>query len=234
MELLPTSLRHPIAACTMSTERTLVRGRRTPVSFMTVGGSRWWGEADLTQPQSEQVQSLNQMSQWQFTNAYEAEYARAIGAGVSDATLFMRAVLAASEPMGDFGSGGLAAKLRELAKAMPVYKAQGLKRQVFLVQWGDFDTHVNQRGSEHAWGNHWFALGGPVAGGTVHGTFPTLTLGGPDDGDSGKNGRLVPTTATEQVAATLMRWMGLPADLLPEVFPNLANFSQATIPLLRS
>ena len=31
-----------------------------------------------------------------------------------------------------------------------------------------------------------------------------------------------------------MRWMGLDDSLLTEVFPNLANFDQKTVPLLRA
>ena len=66
------------------------------------------------------------------------------------------------------------------------------------------------------------------------GSFPTLTLGGPDDGDSGRNGRMVPSTGTDQLANTLMQWLGLPANLVLEAFPNLVNFSQKSIPLLRA
>ena len=171
------------------------------------------------------------------------------------------------------------------ASLLPQFKSDGLARQVFLLHWGGFDTHANQRGgdantqdsqfitlakalsafdaanraagfdqnvttlvmtefgrtvrpgsgggSEHAWGNHWMALGGPVAGGNVVGTFPSLVLGGPDDGDRNKNGRHVPSTSTDQVGAALMQWMGLPAANFHEVFPNLVNFAQKTVPLMR-
>lgn len=89
-------------------------------------------------------------------------------------------------------------------------------------------------GSEHAWGNHWFAVGGPVAGRSVVGRFPSLVLGSADDGDPGKNGRMVPTTSSDQVGATLMQWMGLQGSQFHDVFPNLVNFEQKTIPLLRT
>ena len=89
-------------------------------------------------------------------------------------------------------------------------------------------------GSEHAWGSHWMAVGGPVAGGTVVGSFPSLVLGGVDDGDSGKNGRLVPTTSSDQVGATAMQWLGLPASQVHDVFPHLVNFNNKTLPLLRA
>ena len=286
LELLPSTLRHPVSAVTMSTQRTLVLGRRSRVSFMPRDGARYWGSADLSRPQTESAQAIYRMAQWQFANPYQAEYARTFGNAVSDATLFTNALLQATPATADFGTGDLADNLRALASVLPVFKAQGLKRQVFLVSWGSFDTHANQLGSanssqdtqlgvlgkalaafdqtlqggglahnvvtlmmsdfgrtlrpgsgggsEHAWGNHWLALGGPVAGGTVHGVFPTLRLGGPDDGDRNANGRLVPSMATDQVGATLMQWLGLPAGLVDEVFPNLVNFGQKTVPLLRA
>ena len=289
LELLPSNLRNPISAVTMDTNRTLVLGKRSAVSFMPPGGSRYWGTADLAHPETTSAQSINRMAQWQFANAYEAEYARSLGTAVSDSTRFTQAFLTAGTPAADFGSdnqGNLGNNLRSLASVLPVFKQQGLKRQVFLTQWGGFDTHTNQRGnadntqdsqfavlakalsafdatnlangldgnvvtlvmtefgrtvrpgsgggSEHAWGNHWMAMGGPVAGGNVLGSFPSLVLGGPDDGDAGKNGRHVPSTSSDQVGATLMQWMGLPANVVTEVFPHLVNFQSKTIALLRA
>ena len=288
LELLPSNLRHSVSAVTMDSNRTLVLGRQSAVSFMPPGGSRYWGTADLAHPESASAQSINRMAKWQFANAYEAEYARTLGNAVADSTLFTNAFMAASDPAADFGTdvkGNLGNNLKALASVLPVFKAQGLKRQVFLTHWGGFDTHTNQRGgasdtqdaqlaalakalaafdatnrangvdmnvvtlvmtefgrtlrpgsgggSEHAWGNHWFALGGPVAGGTVHGTFPSLVLGSADDGDQGKNGRHVPSTSSDQVGATLMQWLGLSPSQFTTVFPNLANFPSQTIPLLR-
>ena len=286
LERLPTALRNGVNAVTMNTDRTLVLGRQSPVSFLSPWDSRYWGQADLAAPQTVAAQALNRMARAQFANLYEAEYARTFGRGVQESTLFTQAALEAADPKGDFGSDELSRSLRKLASLMPVFKRKGYKRQVFLVQWGSFDTHAAQRGtgptsqdaqlatlaralaafdqanvaagldqdvvtltmsdfgrtlrqasgggSDHAWGNHWMALGGPVAGGQVLGTFPTLTLGGPDDSDPGKGGRFVPTTSTDQVGATLMAWLGLPASDFEAVFPNLANFSQKTINLLHA
>ena len=286
LELFPSTLRHPLSAVTMSDQRTLVLGRRSAVSFMARDGSRYWGPADLAQPAQAAAQSINRMAQWQFANHYEAEYARSFGNAVDDSTRITQAMLQAREPSADFGSDYLGENLRALAKVLPVFKAQGYRRQVFFVTWGRFDTHTNQRGadaatqdaqfgvlakavnafdqsnraagldmnvttlmmsdfgrtlrpgsgggSEHAWGNHWFALGGAVAGGTVHGLFPSPVLGGADDGDPNKNGRHVPTIATDQVGATVMSWLGLEPALYHEVFPDLVNFQQKTIPLLRA
>ena len=287
LELLPSSLRNPLSAVTMDNRLTLVLGRRSAVSFMPEFGARYWGLADLAHPQDEAAQSINRMAQWQFSNAYEAEYARTLGTAVADATRITQVLETAKAPSADFGNGGggsIGQRLRVLASALPVFKSQGYKRQVFLVSWGAFDTHTNQRGgdmnsqdtqfvamakalaafdetnrangidmnvvtlmmsdfgrtvrpgsgggSEHAWGNHWFAMGGPVAGGNVIGSFPSPQLGGPDDGDLGNNGRHVPTIATDQVGATVMNWLGLPSSAYIDVFPDLVNFQQKTIPLL--
>lgn len=286
LELLPSALQHGLSAVSLVNDRTLVQGRRSAVSFLSSDGSRWWGSADLAQPQTEAAQNINRMAQWQFANAFEAEYARTFGNAVADSTRFTRALLNAPAPPQDFGSGWLGDRMRQLAMLLPVFKSEGYRRQVFLFDWGSFDTHTNQTGSgdntqdtqfatmakavsafdaamqasgladnvtllmmtdfgrtlrpgsgggsEHAWGNHWFALGGAVDGGQVVGTLPNLTLGGPDDGDSGRNGRMVPTIATDQVGHTLMQWLGLPPSLTLEAFPHLVNFPQKTIPLLRA
>ncbi len=288
LELLPSTLQNRLRAVTSDTHRTLVLGRRSPVSYLDSNGSTWWGIGDLARPYEVGVQSLARMAQWQFANAYEAEYARTYGLSFNDSTYIATARSAVQSPSADFGpsSESVASGLRNLASLMPYFKSQGLKRQVFLQSWGRFDTHTNQRGSEantqdaqlavlakalaafdetnrsngldsnvvtlvmsefgrtirpgsgggseHAWGNHWFALGGPVAGGSVLGRFPSLLLGGVDDGDRNKNGRMVPTTAVDQVGATLMQWMGLTPTQFHDVFPHLVNFPQKTIPLLRA
>lgn len=286
LELLPTTLRNPLSAVTMDRKLTLVLGRHSAVSYMPKDGARYWGPADLASPRTDAAQALNRVAQWQFANTYEAEYARTFGTAVADSTALTKALLSAATPAADFGTDELGLRLRSISSVLPVFKSQGLKRQVFLLHWGGFDTHANQLGSgattqdtqfgvlanalkafddtnkangldmnvvtlamsdfgrtlrpgsgggsEHAWGNHWMALGGPVAGGNVLGTFPSPVLGGADDGDLGNNGRHVPTIATDQVGATLMNWMGLPPSLYQEVFPDLVNFSQKTIPLLRT
>ena len=87
-------------------------------------------------------------------------------------------------------------------------------------------------GSDHAWGNHHWVLGGAVKGNAIYGTFPTLALGGPNDAD--QNGRWIPTTALDQYAATLATWFGVSAANLPSIFPNLANFPTSNVGFLGS
>ena len=148
LETLPSHLRHPLSAVTMDTNRTLVLGRQTPVTFMPPGGNRWWGTADLAYPETPSAQALNRMARWQSANAYEGEYARTLGSALYDSTELTKAFATAKNPAADFGGDWLGNNMRALASVLPVFKSQGLKRQVFLTHWGGFDTHANQRGGD--------------------------------------------------------------------------------------
>ena len=120
---------------------------------------------------------------------------------------------------------------------------QGISNDVTTFSLSDFGRTLTPSGtgasvgSDHAWGNHAFVMGGSVVGGDFYGSlrpdgtgnyFPTLTLGGPDDTDTGSSprGRWIPTTSVDQYAAVFAKWFGLPQDTptLNAVFPNLANF----------
>jgi uncharacterized protein (DUF1501 family) len=93
-------------------------------------------------------------------------------------------------------------------------------------------------GSDHAWANYHFVVGGGVTGSDFYGVntsngtpFPTLVFNGPDDADSGSNarGRWIPTASVEQYAATLARWYGLPEASMTAVFPKLGNFPTSNL-----
>jgi uncharacterized protein (DUF1501 family) len=84
----------------------------------------------------------------------------------------------------------------------------------------DFPANGNG-GSDHGWGSHHVIVGGAVQGTKLYGTFPTLRVGGPDDTSGG---RWIPTTATEQYAATLARWFGLSSSEIATAFPTLSRF----------
>ena len=124
--------------------------------------------------------------------------------------------------------------------------AQGVENSVTTFTLSDFGRTMNPAGagsaavgSDHAWGNHMFVIGGSVLGGDFYGMntatngtpYPQLVPGGPDDADNGVNarGRWIPTTSVEQYAATLARWFGLAEAELPSVFPNLVNFPNTNL-----
>lgn len=104
----------------------------------------------------------------------------------------------------------------------------GMTGSVTLFTASDFGRSLgsNGDGSDHAWGNHHIILGGAVQGGRYYGTMPSLRIGGADDIGAG---RILPTTSTDQYAATLAKWFGIAADELPGLFPYLERFSPTTL-----
>jgi len=129
----------------------------------------------------------------------------------------------------------------QLSQAMRAFYdemvAQGISDKVTTFTQSDFGRTLQPSGSgaasvgsDHAWGNHSFIMGGAVNGRAFYGTYPVLALGGPDDTDN--RGRWIPTTSTDQFAATLAAWYGLaPADV-PTVFPNLSKFAPQNLGFL--
>jgi uncharacterized protein (DUF1501 family) len=100
----------------------------------------------------------------------------------------------------------------------------GVANQVTTFTASDFGRTLtsNGDGSDHGWGGHHFVVGGAVRGGTIVGRYPTVALGTAEDLGSG---RLLPTTSTTQLAATLGSWLGVPAGSLPDALPHVGNFS---------
>jgi uncharacterized protein (DUF1501 family) len=180
---------------------------------------------------------------------------------------------------GSRSSNPLAQQLQVVARLIDagLSGATGVRRQVFFVSMGGFDTHdaqnrnhadlmaklahamqyfdtslgaLNARnnvtsftasdfgrtltsngdGTDHGWGAHHLVLGGAVRGGQLYGRAPVLAEKNASnnnfDGspDLLGNGALLPSTAVDQLGATLGAWFGLSATQLADIFPNLANF----------
>lgn len=284
MELMPAALRNKLPVISYSSDYTLVRGKQSRVAQAQAEWGQYWGPADLAKTNDPWTRIVESMGMMQSRNAFEAEYARTMGASFQDAVALTSANGRATPPSINFPANDVGNNLRHVASLLPVFRAQGIRRQAILVDFGVFDTHVNQRGTsefsldtqlanlapamaafdaaikaagldqnvvtlvmsefgralqpasgggtDHGWGSHWWIMGGPVKGKQVVGSFPSLVLGGVDDGDQWKKGRWVPTQSSDQVGASIMQWMGLPADKVTSAFPNLANFTQKTLPLL--
>ena len=135
--------------------------------------------------------------------------------------------------------------LQQLSQAISAFYSAtvelGLQDKVTLFTMSDFSrtlqpsgTGAAQVGSDHAWGNNQFIVGGSVQGHTLYGTYPNLTPGGPDDTDGGSapRGRWIPTTSIEQYAATLATWYGLSSADLAAVFPLISHFSTSNLGFL--
>jgi uncharacterized protein (DUF1501 family) len=134
---------------------------------------------------------------------------------------------------------GLDRRLQVVAQSLAAFDKSvvdmGLDSQVLTLVISEFGRTLDPAagaGSDHAWGNHWFAMGGAVNGGKVYGsTFPTLQTGGPDDASlyNPKRGQWIPQFSSDQFVADAMRWMSLTAEQVVAAMPNLANFKNRTI-----
>ena len=128
--------------------------------------------------------------------------------------------------------------LRELSLALSSFQKaleeKGHSNKVTTFTMSDFGRTLgnNGDGTDHAWGAHHLVMGGDGAnssgnfkGGQVIGTLPEMVLDGNDDYSD--RGRMIPTTAQDQLNASLCRWFGVDGTLMPTLFPNLANFGQS-------
>ncbi|MDO9452194.1 MAG: DUF1501 domain-containing protein [Stagnimonas sp.] len=125
-----------------------------------------------------------------------------------------------------------AKKLGELSKALKSFQdalaeisAENMVTTFVASEFGRTLTS-NGDGTDHGWGGHTLVLGGGVQGKKLYGTFPSLAVGGASD--TGR-GATLPTTSTDQVAATLSSWFGVSNSDLDTVFPNLRNFSERNL-----
>ncbi len=125
------------------------------------------------------------------------------------------------------------ALLRKLSKALGAFDGAlgelGLRNQVTTFTASDFGRtlSVNGDGTDHGWGGHQFVLGGAVQGRAFYGRPAPLSVAAtdaPDDQWHVGQGRLLPTTSVDQLAATLARWFGATDDELHLVLPNLGHF----------
>lgn len=113
-------------------------------------------------------------------------------------------------------------------------QSAGLHDEVAVMVMSEFGRPLRPNsggGTDHGWGNHFWVMGGPVKGNRLIGQMPTLVPGGPDDMGTDALGRWVPTINSDQIAASVMEWFGLPRSEFGKVFANLENFPSPTLDL---
>jgi uncharacterized protein (DUF1501 family) len=109
----------------------------------------------------------------------------------------------------------------------------GLADSVTTFTASDFGRTLtsNGDGTDHGWGGHQIVMGGAVNGGRLYGQMPELALNSNDDfGD----GRMIPTTSSEEYGAQLARWFGLSSTEVAQIFPTLMRFDQRNLSFLIS
>jgi uncharacterized protein (DUF1501 family) len=137
-----------------------------------------------------------------------------------------------SQPGLELLFGNVAKGIKEFDVSIRNY---GLSDDVVTVVMSEFGRTLDPAsggGSDHGWGNHWFAIGGPVKGGVVYGdNFPSLTIGGADDASLWQpyRGQWMPQFSSDQFVADLLIWLGLSPIQVASTLPNLVNFREKTI-----
>ena len=117
--------------------------------------------------------------------------------------------------------------LPEISQAVKYFKDAlqeiGMTDNVVTFTASDFGRTLtsNGVGSDHAWGGNHIVMGGPVNGGRIYGTYPSLVLGSSQEVG---RGRLIPTTSVDAYSSEIARWFGVSSSEMDTVFPNIRNF----------
>lgn len=107
----------------------------------------------------------------------------------------------------------------------------GMHDKVVTFTISDFARTLtsNGNGSDHAWGGNMMIMGGPITGGQIFGTYPSLALNN-NPYNLSTRGRILPTTSVDEFYAELALWFGVSPNDLDYILPNLCNFYSATCP----
>ncbi len=112
----------------------------------------------------------------------------------------------------------------------------GVANKVTAFTASDFGRTLtsNGDGSDHGWGSHHLLVGGAVKGKAFYGAPPPVSVGNtaaPQDQWHVGQGRLLPSTAVDQYAATLAKWFGVADSELTGILPNIGHFGGAGYPV---
>jgi uncharacterized protein (DUF1501 family) len=120
------------------------------------------------------------------------------------------------------------ALLAQVGPALAAFDAAtielGVASQVTTFTASDFGRTLasNGDGSDHGWGSFHFVFGGAVKGRGFFGQAPLPGNDGPDDVGQG---RMLPTMAVDQLAASFATWMGVGGTDLATVVPGIGNYT---------
>jgi len=179
------------------------------------------------------AKALNPLAQQLQVVARMIDASNAAGVGAKRQVFFVSMGGFDSHDLQNRNNADLMAKLahamRYFDTALAAMAAQGKVTTFTASDFGRTFTS-NGDGTDHGWGAHHFVMGGAVKGGDLYGAFPTLGAKNTNNNnfdsspDQIGNGSLLPTTAVDQLGATLAKWFGVSDSDALTVFPNLANF----------
>lgn len=109
-------------------------------------------------------------------------------------------------------------------------EAEGLQDKVVTFTMSDFGRTIannSNRGTDHGWGSNQLIIGGAVNGGMTYGTLPEFIA---NDGQDATGNKFIPSTSSEQMAATLCKWFGLSDNSVDYIFPSLNPANENPFP----
>ena len=109
----------------------------------------------------------------------------------------------------------------------------GIENDVTLFTASDFGRtwRSNGQGSDHGWGASHFVVGGDVNGGDFYGEMPIIEVD--SDNSISEHGRVIPTIAIDEYAATLAQWFGVGSgNQLVDILPNIGRFNSTDLGFL--
>ncbi|KHD24131.1 hypothetical protein NM09_14565 [Vibrio caribbeanicus] len=96
-----------------------------------------------------------------------------------------------------------------------------LTDNVVTVTLSDFGRTIennSNQGTDHGWGSNQLIIGNAVNGGVSYGHYPSFVR----DGNDAWGNKFIPSQSSEQLGATLCRWMGLSEQGVDLIFPTLS------------
>lgn len=149
IEAMPESLRGTLANVSLSESALLVSGKLAPPRVLRMTEwTRYWGAADLADPDQLAAKAMRTLWNPEFADPLQAAYARSLREAASDATLLANA-FGRAQAGADFPATSIGGYLKEVAQMISVRSIVGATRQVFHLDWGTFDTHGHQRGTDY-------------------------------------------------------------------------------------
>ena len=110
--------------------------------------------------------------------------------------------------------------MKEFNDAMEEIGTQGCVTTFSMSEFARTLTS-NGNGTDHAWGGNVMAMGGPIVGGNIFGTYPSLEL---NNSIEVGGGVLIPQLSCDEYFAELAMWFGVSSSDLSTIFPNLGHF----------
>ncbi|MGR5064086.1 DUF1501 domain-containing protein [Photobacterium sp. DNB22_13_2] len=108
-------------------------------------------------------------------------------------------------------------------------EADQLHDKVTTFTMSDFGRTIennSNRGTDHGWGSNQIIVGGQVNGGKAYGQYPEFIR----DGADANGNKFIPSTSSEQLAATLCKWFGLSDNSVDYIFPSLSPANTNSFP----